>query len=87
LRWVRIEKLKDQYATQYTECFDDGDYDFVDIYDFSPLHPDEPLKVDTFELIEDALNFVVESYKADLQRFVSAGIIQEEYKDYLKARP
>lgn len=84
LRWLRIDKTKDRlYIVQYIECFDDGGYDFTDIYEFSPINPDEPLKMNSFESIQDALDFAVKSYHADLHRFVSAGMIQEEYKSYL----
>jgi len=87
LRWLRIEKTKHgECAVQYITCFDDGDDDFIDISEFSPVNPDEPLMQDTFGSADDALGFAVQTYQADLCRFVGAGMIQEEYKGYLKDR-
>ena len=42
LKWLRIDKEKDStYSVSYIECFDDGDTDYIDIYSFSPVDPDE----------------------------------------------
>ena len=85
LRWLRIALEKGKHVVEYTECFDDGDADFIDISEFSPLHPDDPVKLDYFDTVAETLSFVEVNYDADLGRFISNGMIQEEYESYLKS--
>jgi hypothetical protein len=87
LKWITIERNKDfTYSTSYTEVFDDGDENFTDIYAFSYADPDEPAVLNTFGSYDEALDFVTEAYHAALDKFVTPGMLQDEYKDYLKTR-
>jgi len=87
LKWLRIDKERNPtYSVSYIECFDDGNEHFTDIYHFDPLDPDEPYIIDNFESIDEALAFAINSYAASQTRFVSAGMIQEEYKDFLNSK-
>jgi len=87
LRYLTIYKERNgTYSTSYIECFDDGDENFIDIGEFSALHPDEPAVLNTFDAIGEALQFVLDTYNATMDKFVAAGMIQEEYRDYLKSR-
>ncbi|RZA00250.1 MAG: hypothetical protein EOP47_14525 [Sphingobacteriaceae bacterium] len=87
LKWLRIDKEKDStYSVSYIECFDDGDNSFTDIYEFSPLDPDEEYVIKIFGSAQEALEYAIISYSASIDKFVSAGMIQEEYKDYLRVR-
>ena len=86
LRWIAIDRNRDStYTTRYMECFDDGNENFTDIYEFSSVHPDEPEVLNTFDAIEEALEFVTTTYGAQPGKFVTAGMIQEEYRDYLNS--
>jgi len=86
IRWLRIDKEKDQnYTLTYFECLDEGNENALDIYEFSMLNPDAPFGVlSQFDNIEDALSFSENSYGASIEKYVSAGMIQEEYHDYLR---
>ncbi|MEJ7557060.1 MAG: hypothetical protein WKF66_02055 [Pedobacter sp.] len=86
LRWIRIEMEKNQeYTVAYIESFDEGNIDFIDIYEFGTLDPDEPAGVlTTFSNQSEAINFSIREYGAKLDKFVSEGMIQEEYSIYLK---
>ncbi|WP_121810855.1 hypothetical protein [Mucilaginibacter kameinonensis] len=87
LKWLRIDKEKDStYSVSYMECFDEGDEDFLDIYEFAPLDPDEPFIINSFSTIDEALIFAIDKYEASESRFVPAGMIQDEYKNYLRKR-
>ncbi|MFC0512677.1 hypothetical protein ACFFGT_00640 [Mucilaginibacter angelicae] len=87
LKWLRIDKERDAiYSVSYIECFDEGGKDFFDIYEFAPLDPNEPFIINSFGAIDEALTFATDNYQASESKFVSAGMIQEEYKDYLTAR-
>lgn len=86
IRWLRIEKARDQtYAVAYFECFDEDDDNFLDIYEFSLVNPDEPYgSLSQFDNCEDALSFSENVYQASIEKYVSVGMIQEEYRDYLR---
>lgn len=86
LKWLRIDKEKDStYSVSCIESFDDGGDDYIDIYSFSPINPDEPYIIDNFKSIYEAVKFAIDAYSASDSKFVSAGMIQEEY-NYLDRR-
>jgi hypothetical protein len=88
LKWLRVEKEPDgKYTVIYIECFDEGNDDFVDIYEFSALDPDSPFGViNSFSSIADAIGFSIENYGASSLKFVAEGMIQEEYIKYLNIK-
>ncbi|WP_313533375.1 hypothetical protein [Sphingobacterium athyrii] len=68
----------------YFESFDEGNEDFLDIYAFSLVDPDEPFgAILTFSSIADALEFAEVTYKTFSNKYISAGMIQDEYRDYI----
>lgn len=86
LKWISIQKEGDQgYSVTYIESIDEGGEDFLDIYEFSAVDPDEPfVRTSTFSSIDDATKYAAHSYSASNIKYVSGGMIQEEYKDYKK---
>ncbi|QQT29436.1 hypothetical protein I6I99_19090 [Sphingobacterium multivorum] len=69
----------------YFESFDEGNEGFMDIYAFSLVDPDKPFGViHSFYSIADALEFAEAIYKASSNKYTSAGMIQEEYRDYME---
>ncbi len=88
LKWIRIEKENDgEFSVVYIECFDEGDEDFVDIYDFSEIDPDVPYGVtNTFITIDRAIEFSIREYGAFINKFVNSGMIQDEYLAYLNTQ-
>ena len=85
LKWLSIKKERnDEFSVAYIESFDEGSNDFLDIYEFSTLDPDEPQGViNIFSTKDEALDFSVNEYGASMGKFVSQGMIQEEYALYL----
>jgi hypothetical protein len=85
LRWLSIDKESDEtFSVAYFESFDEGSEDFLDIYAFSLADPDEPFGlIHTFYSIADALEFAAVNYKASPHKYTAAGMIQEEYRDYI----
>jgi len=85
LKWLSIDKESDaSFSVVYFESFDEGSEDFLDIYAFSLVDPDELFGViHTFSSIADALEFAESTYKASPNKYISAGMIQEEYRDYI----
>ena len=56
------------------------------MYAFSYLHPDEPELLNNFDSVEEALQFALTNYNAKPDKFVNPGMIEDEYRDYLKTR-
>ncbi|WP_104382934.1 hypothetical protein [Sphingobacterium sp. HMA12] len=85
LKWLSINMEKDEsFSVAYFESFNEGNEDFLDIYSFSLVDPDEPFGViHVFNSIADALSFAEVTYKASPNKYISAGVIQEEYRDYI----
>ncbi len=86
LKWFRVEKEKTKnYSVAYFESFDEGNADFADLYEFSPLYPDKPYgEINSFKSIDQALEFAVNQYHASEDKFVPEGMIQDEYLRYLQ---
>ena len=89
LKWLRIDKEKTgEYSVAYFQSFDEGNREFIDIYEFSAVDPDDMFGViHSFPELDEALRFAVENYAASLNKFVSAGMIQQEYLNYLNSKP
>lgn len=85
LKWLRIDKERNNtFTIAYFECLDDGNEEFADIYEFSTLDPDEPFGLlKEFDSVDDALTFSIDTYQASFIKFVSGGMIQDEYLGYL----
>lgn len=85
LKWISIIREKaGKYSTVYIECFDEGNEDFLDIYEFSMIDPDEPYGViNEFQNYDEAIEFAIVEYGASKERFVNSGMIQEEYLNYM----
>ncbi|MBT9393694.1 hypothetical protein KLP40_11015 [Hymenobacter sp. NST-14] len=85
IRWMVLSKNKNQFIVTYFESFDEGDEDFHDVHEFSVLDPeDAPYGVThEFDSVEEALAFAVEAYGAAIDKFVTGGMIQNEYAKHL----
>ena len=88
IKWLRIEREKNgNYSVVFFEAFDEGNEDFLDIYEFSSTDPDIPYgKIDSFEDSNEALVYTLVEYGCKKDRFVNAGMIQEEYREYLSSK-
>ena len=85
LKWLSLEpEPNGKYSVVYIESFDDGNADFIDVYEFSALDPDEPFGViETFSSLDEAITFSINEYGALEDKFVNSGMIQDEYLAYL----
>ena len=88
IKWLTIEPEKDgTYTVTYLEVFDEGNEDFLDIYEFSTPDPDLAFgKTDSLASYEEAMEFSRQRYGCRDDKFVTAGQIQEEYRLYLLSR-
>ena len=80
IRWASFRMEENYVVGNIWESFDDGSEDFLDIYSFSPLTEEwEPVQtVKGTTLIE-----VVIKMELPKDKFVNAGVVQDEYADYL----
>jgi hypothetical protein len=89
LRWLTIEHEADGTATlRVSDVFDEGDPDFLNVYEFAPYDPEDAQfgVTKTFLNAYDALAYAVDRLGADPQRFVNQGFVYLDYEDYLKTR-
>lgn len=87
MKYITIEKERNgEYSVLYIEHIDEGNEDFLDIYDFSYVDPDEPAVINSFDSVEESLDFALNTHGASLDKYVSAGMVQEEYADYLRRK-
>lgn len=86
LRWIDLHLSNDQFAIVLYEVFDDGSEDYLDIYSFAPVNPDDDPTPHSFDSLDDALTFAESSYAASRDRYVNQAVIQDEYADYLRNR-
>ncbi|MBA4369540.1 MAG: hypothetical protein C0403_18085 [Desulfobacterium sp.] len=86
IKWLRIDREKtNEYSVTSFEVFDEGNFDFLDIYEFSPLEPDLPYgEITTFDTKEKALDFALKERSAKINEFVGKGIIQDVYAEFLR---
>lgn len=87
LKYIAVEKERNgEYSLLYIEHIDEGNKDFLDIYDFSYINPDEPAVINAFDSIEETLDFALNTYGASPDQYVPAGMIQDDYANYLNNR-
>lgn len=85
IKWLTVGKTGSQYYVLYQESFDDGDEEFCDIVEFSPVDPDANEEA-SFDSAEDTVSFAIEQHGASIDKFVAGSMINEEYARYLKAK-
>lgn len=83
IRFIIIEPhCTGECAVRLREVFDNGNRDFIDIYEFGSLDPDAPFgEVEHFQGPEAALEYALATLSADGGKFVNTGVVQDEYKD------
>ena len=88
IKFIRIDKEKSgDISVALFEVYDDGNEEILDIYEFQPIEPDEPDGIVTvFQSPDEALFYACNSLGANINNFVNDGMIQDEYKDSLRAK-
>ena len=84
LRWLELRATDDRFTLTLYEVFDDGSEDFLDVYSFEQVSPDEEPVRHSFFTLNEALSFAETSYSAPRDRYVNQAVIQDEYADYLR---
>jgi hypothetical protein len=88
IRWLHLgRELSDDYSLTLFEVYDDGDENFQDVHEFSPVDVDEPNGTTMmFATPEELLSAARERFGANADNFVNRGMVQDEYADYLRTR-
>lgn len=83
LQFIRIEKDKfGNFVLSAHEVFDEGTPDFLDIYEFTSMDPDNPFGVFfEFETAAAAVEHACEKLNARYDHFVANGMVQVAYKE------
>lgn len=53
--WIDVSLTSSNYQLNIHSVFDNGDHDHVDLYDFSPVNPDEMFRTIQFETLDGLL--------------------------------
>ncbi len=77
LEFMRIDCEKTgEYSITFFEVFDEGSYQLLDIYNFSPLEPDLPYGYTmTFDSKDEAINVAKNQYNASLRKYVNLSLV------------
>jgi hypothetical protein len=90
IRWVTIYSAHGQFLVTLNEVEDVGTDDFFDVAEFPPLDPEENggegRVVATTTTAHDALAAAHSTTQALPDRWVNAGVVDDEYADYRRAR-
>jgi len=87
IRWLSLYRDKAHtYVVLYIESFDDGDEHNHDVHEFSTVDPDDFGVAHHFHSAEEAVAYACACYGASADKFVTAGMINEEYAQQQKSR-
>jgi hypothetical protein len=85
-RWLDVRPSAATYTLRLHETVDDGTVDYLDVYEFRSVDEDdefgEGIVLGEFGEISAVLEAAVEQ-GANPDRWVNAGVIQDEYRDLL----
>ncbi|MBF9252620.1 hypothetical protein I2I11_04895 [Pontibacter sp. 172403-2] len=86
LTWIGLEKSNENHVLlNIYEVFDEGNLDYVDIYDFSYVDPDLEFETTEFSDFAGTIQFIKERFKLNEINFLTKGGIQDEYKKLILA--
>ena len=85
LRFIQIHKKSSSYDLAVSDIEDAGSPEYVDVYSFPTLVEDEYYDKPTFSFnsLDEALSQSARVYKASEEHWVSEGVVQDEYLDFL----
>ncbi|WP_324680302.1 hypothetical protein [Hymenobacter sp. GOD-10R] len=87
IRWLSLYRDKAHtYTVLYVESFDDGDEHDHNVHEFSTVDPDEFGVAHSFHSAEEAVAYACTYDGASADKFVTAGMINEEYAQQQKSR-
>lgn len=86
LRWITLCHGPDgEVEIWLNEAYDQGDESFLDVYEFTPLDDDEDHEpVARVPTLAEALTLAQQRFGANPDRWVNAGVVQDEYLDHLR---
>ena len=84
LSYLELTKTKNtKIQLTIFEHYDEGNLNWLDIYDFSYIDPDEEFETIEFDDVENAIEEIKARFQLDEVKFVNQGVIQDEYRDLL----
>jgi hypothetical protein len=84
IRWLGIRSNDNSFCLTFYEAIDEGSESFHDLYEFTCEPPDEDPPEYFFATIEEALEYSASTFGASRSRWVNAGVVQDDYADYLR---
>lgn len=86
LQWLSISAERSgKYLVTILDVWDEGTEDFMDIVEFAALDTDQPYgRSEEFASAEEALVHATSVLNASPTAFVNSGMIEDEYRDFIK---
>ena len=86
IKWLTISQGGDEkaYSIYYSEVLDEDPENVLDLVELTPADPDNSPVVSEFDSPEETLAFAALTYNALPDRYVTEGLINDEYADYLR---
>ena len=85
IRHVELRPSDGEIEVWIFDVEDVGSEDYLDLYAFPYLDPDQDVPVAIFPNADAALEYASASLTADPSRWVNLGVAQSEYLDFIQA--
>ena len=86
IRYGVIRSDDERIVATIYECLEPSHPDFYDVGEFRNVEPDTDPEDFYFDSLEEAILFLKEKCGVSADRFVNQGLVDEEYKNYRKAK-
>ena len=82
--WLEIRPVRDAFEAHRFEVVDRGASDGLDVYAW--VDGDAEQESSKFETPEEAIEFTMKHWGADLRKWVNQGVLQDEYREAILMR-
>jgi hypothetical protein len=79
-----IKTTNSKVQVTIIESYDEGNLNWLDIYEFSHINEDDEFEKIEFDNIENAIEGIKAKFQLNEVKFVTQGMIQVDYEDLLK---
>jgi len=86
IRYAVVRPDDERIVATVYECFETPHPDFYDVEEFRNVEPDSDPEDFYFDSLEEAVSFLTYRNGASADKFVNEGLVDEEYRDYRKAK-
>jgi hypothetical protein len=86
IRYAVVRRENERLVATVYEHYEPSDANFFDVGEFRSVQPDSDPEDHYFDSLDEAISFLTYDRGASPDKFVNQGMVDEEYKDYAKAK-